>query len=145
MQVASRLDLFKSYLGKEMNMRFLKMHQEARDVINLGLGDPDFSPPEHILQVLRDSVSRPDYHHYPSFYANKPLREAISGWYWRRFGVRLDPEKEVIPLLGSCDGLFHIPLCLLDIGDIALIPDPSYPSYEAGVKLAGGKFIFSLC
>ncbi|MGC8809287.1 MAG: aminotransferase class I/II-fold pyridoxal phosphate-dependent enzyme [bacterium] len=139
MYLAKRLETFRGYLGTEMNMRLVKMKQEGRDVINLGLGDPDFTPPEHLLENLRDSVSNPDNHHYPSFYSSKPLKEAIAAWYWRRFGVELDPEKEVLPLLGSCDGLFHIHLCLLDVGDIALVPDPSYPSYEAGVKLAGGQ------
>lgn len=139
MQVAQRLETFRGYLGTEMNMRLVKMKQEGRDVINLGLGDPDFTPPEHLLEALRDSVRNPDNHHYPSFYSSKPLKEAIAGWYWRRFGVKLDSEKEVIPLLGSCDGLFHIHLCLLDVGDIALVPDPSYPSYEAAIKLAGGQ------
>jgi len=139
MQTAKRLELFRGYLGTEMNVLLVKMKQEGRDVINLGLGDPDFSPPERILETLREAVSHPEHHHYPSFYAIKPLKDAIAGWYWRRFGVELDPEKEVLPLLGSCDGLFHIHLCLLDIGDIALVPDPAYPTYEAGVKLAGGE------
>jgi len=139
MQTAKRLELFRGYLGTEMNVLLVRMKQEGRDVINLGLGDPDFSPPDHILETLRESVSYPNHHHYPSFYPNKPLKDAIAGWYWRRFGVELDPEKEVLPLLGSCDGLFHIHFCLLDIGDIALVPDPAYPTYEAGVKLAGGE------
>jgi LL-diaminopimelate aminotransferase len=68
-----------------------------------------------------------------------PLQTAIADWYQRRFNVSLDPNTEVIPLLGSSEGLFHIHLCLLDVGDVALVPDPSYPSYEAGVKLAGGQ------
>jgi LL-diaminopimelate aminotransferase len=139
MRVAKRLDLFKGYLGTEMNVRLTKMREEGRDVINLGLGDPDVIPPEHLLDTLRDAVCNPNHHHYPSFYSNRPLKEAISGWYKRRFDVDLDPNTEVIPLLGSSEGLFIIHLCLLDAGDIALVPDPSYPSYEAGVKLAGGQ------
>jgi LL-diaminopimelate aminotransferase len=139
MQLAKRLDLFKGYLGTEMNIRLTKMREEGRDVINLGLGDPDVTPPQHLLEALRDAVSNPDHHHYPSFYSNRSLKEAIAGWYAWRFGVQLDPHTEVIPLLGSSEGLFLIHLCLLDIGDIALVPDPSYPSYEAGVKLAGGQ------
>jgi LL-diaminopimelate aminotransferase len=115
------------------------MKEEGRDVINLGLGDPDVTPPPHLLDALRDAVCNPDHHHYPSFYSSRPLKEAIAGWYDRRFNVRLDPETEVLPLLGSSEGLFHIHLCLLDVGDLALVPDPSYPSYEAGVKLAGGE------
>ena len=139
MHLAKRMDCFKGYLGTEMNLRLTKMKEEGRDVINLGLGDPDVTPPQHLLDALRDAVSHPDHHHYPSFYSIKPLKEAIAGWYRRRFGVELDANTEVIPLLGSSEGLFLIHLCLLDVGDIALIPDPSYPSYEAGVKLAGGQ------
>ena len=141
MNLAKRMDLFKGYLGTEMNMRLTKMKEEGRDVINLGLGDPDVTPPDHLLMALRDAVCEPDHHHYPSFYSNRPLKEAIAGWYQRRFNIELDSEKEVIPLLGSSEGLFHIHTCLLDPGDIALVPDPSYPSYEAGVKLAGGEMV----
>ena len=141
MNLARRMELFKGYLGTEMNMRLTKMKEEGRDVINLGLGDPDVTPPDHLLMALRDAVCDPDHHHYPSFYSNRPLKEAIAGWYRRRFNIELDSDKEVIPLLGSSEGLFHIHTCLLDPGDIALVPDPSYPSYEAGVKLAGGQMV----
>jgi len=141
MNLARRMELFKGYLGTEMNMRLTKMKEEGRDVINLGLGDPDVTPPDHLLMALRDAVCDPDHHHYPSFYSNRPLKEAIAGWYRRRFDIELDSDKEVIPLLGSSEGLFHIHTCLLDPGDIALVPDPSYPSYEAGVKLAGGQMV----
>ena len=87
MHVAKRLDQFKAYLGTEMNVRLTRMREEGRDVINLGLGDPDVTPPPHLLGALRDAVSSPDNHHYPSFYSNRPLKEAIAGWYQRRFGV----------------------------------------------------------
>jgi LL-diaminopimelate aminotransferase len=139
MKLAQRMDHFKAYLGTEMNVRLTKMKEEGKDVINLGLGDPDVTPPQHLLDALRDAICEPHHHHYPSFYSIRPLRTAIADWYQRRFGVGLDPDTEVIPLLGSSEGLFHIHLCLLDVGDVALVPDPSYPSYEAGVKLAGGR------
>jgi LL-diaminopimelate aminotransferase len=139
MKLSQRMDRFNGYLGTEMNVRLTKMKDEGKDVINLGLGDPDVTPPQHLLDALRDAVCEPHHHHYPSFYSTRPLREAIAGWYRRRFNVSLDPDSEVIPLLGSSEGLFHIHLCLLDVGDVALVPDPSYPSYEAGVKLAGGQ------
>jgi LL-diaminopimelate aminotransferase len=139
MKLAQRMDQFKGYLGTEMNVRLTKMKEEGKDVINLGLGDPDVTPPQHLLDALKEAVCEPHHHHYPSFYSNRPLRTAIADWYQRRFGVRLDPDTEVIPLLGASEGLFHIHLCLLDVGDVALVPDPSYPSYEAGVKLAGGQ------
>jgi len=139
MRVAKRLDHFEAYLGAEMNARLTRIREEGRDVINLGLGDPDVTPPPHLLESLREAVSAPDHHHYPSFYSNRPLKEAIAGWYKRRFGVELDADTEAVPLLGSSEGLFIIHLCLLDVGDTALVPDPSYPSYVAGVILAGGQ------
>lgn len=139
MQIAKRMEPLKGVLVMEMNMRLAKMKQEGRDVVNLGVGDPDFNPPEHILQALQEAVGHPDYHHYPSLYPNQPLKDAIANWYKRRFGVDLDPNREVLPLLGSTDGLFMIHLCLLDSGDVALVPDPSYPSYSAGVKVVGGQ------
>ena len=139
MKLAQRMDQFKGYLGTEMNVRLTKMKEEGKDVINLGLGDPDVTPPQHLLDALKEAVCEPHHHHYPSFYSIRPLRTAIADWYQRRFGVKLDPDTEVIPLLGASEGLFHIHLCLLDVGDVALVPDPSYPSYEAGVKLAGGQ------
>jgi LL-diaminopimelate aminotransferase len=78
MHVAKRLEDFKAYLGTEMNMRLTRMREEGRDVINLGLGDPDVTPPPHLLNTLRDAVGAPDHHHYPSFYSNRPLKEAIA-------------------------------------------------------------------
>src|SRR5512138_3750226 len=98
MRVAQRLNLFNGYLGTEMNARLTRMRGEGRDVINLGLGDPDVTPPAHLLSALTGAVGERDNHHYPSFYSNRPLRDAIAGWYGRRFGVDLDPETEVVPL-----------------------------------------------
>lgn len=139
MQIARRLDHLQGVLVMEMNMRLARLKQEGKDIINLGVGDPDFPPPAQLIKVLEEAVRHPDYHHYPSFYPHQPLREAIAQWYKRRFGVDVDPLKEVLPLLGSTDALFLIHLCLLDAGDLALVPDPGYPSYEAGVKVAGGQ------
>ncbi|MBM4329928.1 MAG: aminotransferase class I/II-fold pyridoxal phosphate-dependent enzyme [Deltaproteobacteria bacterium] len=139
MQIAKRMEAITGMLAMEMNMRLARMKQEGRDVINLGVGDPDFTPPEHLLKTLGEAVSHPDFHHYPSCYPNQPLKDAIAGWYKRRFGADLDPVNEVLPLLGSTDGLFLIHLCLLDTGYLALVPDPSYPSYEVGVKVVGAQ------
>ncbi|MBW2368856.1 MAG: aminotransferase class I/II-fold pyridoxal phosphate-dependent enzyme [Deltaproteobacteria bacterium] len=132
------MDKFEAYLGTAMNVILTKMRQEGKDVINLGLGDPDVVPPEHMRKALADACYEPDNHHYPSFYSPLMLKEAISGWYQRRYGVVCDPETETLPLLGSADGGYHIHTCLLDPGDIALIPDPCYPAYVAGVAIAGG-------
>ncbi len=138
MKTANRLETFEAYLGTAMNVILTKMREEGKDVINLGLGDPDVQPPEEQRRVLADACFDANNHHYPSFYSSIPLKEAIAAWYGRRFDVECDPETEVLPLLGSAEGLFHIHTCLLDTGDTALVPDPCYPAYVAGVKIAGG-------
>jgi LL-diaminopimelate aminotransferase len=132
------LEEFDAYLGTAMNVILTRMKDEGKDVINLGLGDPDVQPPDDQRQALADACMDVDHHHYPSFYSPMPLKEAIAGWYQRHFDVQCDPETEVLTLLGSADGLFHIHTCLLDHGEIALVPDPCYPAYVAGVKIAGG-------
>jgi LL-diaminopimelate aminotransferase len=139
MRTAQRLSHFNAYLGPAMNQRLALMRAEGRDVINLGLGDPDVTPPKYLLDVLSEAVSNSDNHHYPSAYSTKPFYQAIADWYKRRHGVALDPETEVLYCLGSSEGLFHLNACLLDVGDTALVPDPGYPSYEAGVKMAGAE------
>jgi len=138
MKIAKRLDNFDAYMGTAMNFILTKMKEDGKDVINLGLGDPDVIPPEHMRKSLSDACYDTENHHYPSFYSPLPLKEAITEMYERRYGVKFDPVSEVLPLLGSADGLFHIHNCLLDIGDIALVPDHFYPAYTAGVKIAGG-------
>lgn len=142
MRTADRLDNFKAYLGPAMNQKIAHMKAEGRDIINLGLGDPDTTPPDHILKALGEAVAGPNNHHYPSAYPINPLYEAIAGWYKKRYNVEVDPETEVLYLMGAAEGLYQIPNCLLDTGDTALVADPAYPSYEAGVKIAGGEVIF---
>ena len=138
MKLSNRLSSFDGYLGTAMNIILTKMKSEGRDVINLGLGDPDVQPPEHLRRTLAEACLDVNHHHYPSFYSPKPLKEAMVNWYRRRFGTVLDPETEVLALLGSAEGLFHIHSCMLDPGDLALVPDPAYPAYAAGVAIAGG-------
>ena len=138
MNLAKRLDTFDAYLGTAMNVIMTRLKAEGKDVINLGLGDPDVIPTESARKILADACYSTDSHHYPSYYSPAPLKEAIAKWYIKRFGVSCDPEKEILPLLGSADGVFHIHNCLLDPGDIALIPDPCYPAYVASAKIAGG-------
>jgi LL-diaminopimelate aminotransferase len=142
MKIASKLEHFNAYAGPAMNQKIALIRAEGRDVINLGLGDPDTTPMPHQLEALREAVSNPDNHHYPSAYPIKPFYEAVTGWYRRRHGVELDPESEVIYCLGAAEVLFQIHNCLLDPGDLALVSDPAYPSYEAGVKIAGGRVEF---
>ncbi len=139
MKLANRLDDFEAYLGTAMNVILTKMKGEGKDVINLGLGDPDVIPPQVQRQALADACLAEDSHHYPSFYSAMPLKEAMCDWYTREFSVDCDAETEVLPLLGSADGLFHVHTALLDPGDLALIPDPCYPAYVASAAVAGAK------
>lgn len=138
MKLADRMNDFEAYLGTTMNVILTRMRNEGKDVINLGLGDPDVIPTESSRKALADACMDEGSHHYPSFYDPMPLKEAIANWYQRRYGVTCDPKTEVTPLLGGADGLFHIHTCLLDAGDIALIPDPCYPAYIASTIIAGG-------
>jgi len=138
MKIANRLNDFEAYLGTAMNLILTQMKKEGKDVINLGLGDPDVIPTEHARQELADACMDINSHHYPSFYDPMPLKESIGNWYERRYDVACDPKTEVVPLLGAADGLFHIHTCLLDVGDTALIPDPCYPAYIASTVIAGG-------
>jgi LL-diaminopimelate aminotransferase len=138
MRLSNRMNTFDAYLGTAMNLILTKMRTEGKDVINLGLGDPDVQPPDHLRRSLADACLDVNHHHYPSFYSPQPLKQAMADWYRRRFGAALDPETEVLPLLGSAEGLFHIHSCMLDPGDVALVPDPAYPAYAAGVAIAGG-------
>jgi LL-diaminopimelate aminotransferase len=138
MMLSKRMDDFEAYLGTAMNLILTRMREEGKDVINLGLGDPDVIPPEPMRKSLADACYALDSHHYPSFYSPMPFKTAIAAWYERQYGVKCDAKTEVLPLLGSADGLFHVHTCLLDPGDLALVPDPCYPAYVAGVTIAGG-------
>lgn len=142
MKTANKLNDFKFYGGPAMHQKLTLMRAEGRDVINLGLGDPDVVPADHQLKALVEAVSNPNNHHYPAAYAVKPFYLAVADWYKRIHNVEIDPETEVIYCMGGADGLFQIYNCLLDYGDMVLVPDPGYPSYEAGVKISGGTVEF---
>lgn len=108
------------------------------DVIDLGVGDPDFATPPHILAAARAALADGANHHYSSFRGIAELRRAFAAWYRTRFDVTLDPETEVLPLIGSKEGIGHIHLAFVEPGDEVLIPDPGYPTYQGGTILAGG-------
>ncbi|MDH7592784.1 MAG: LL-diaminopimelate aminotransferase [Methanomicrobiales archaeon] len=109
------------------------------DVIDLGIGDPDLPTPAHIVEALCEAARDPDNHHYPSYVGMPSFREAVAEWYRRRFGVDLDPEREVISLMGSKDGIAHIPEAFVNPGDVVLVPDPGYPVYRTSTLFAEGR------
>jgi len=112
------------------------------DIVDLGVGDPDLPTPPKIIQAMIRAVQDPENHHYPSYSGMEDFKVAIAEWYGERFSVRLDPETEVISLIGAKEGIAHIPLAFLNPDDLALIPTPAYPVYSVGTLFAGGKPYF---
>ncbi len=119
-----------------------KVIEEGNDVINLGQGNPDQPTPEHIIQSLQEAASSPLHHKYPPFRGHNFFKEAITEFYKREYNVVLDPKKEVAILFGGKAGLVEVPQCLLNPGDLALVPDPGYPDYWFGIELARAKMEF---
>lgn len=116
--------------------------KEGHDIINLGQGNPDGTTPEHIVLKLREAAQNPQFHRYSPFTGFTFLKEAISAFYKREYQVDIDPEKEVAVLFGGKTGLVEISQCLLNPGDIALVPDPGYPDYWSGIAMAGAEMHF---
>lgn len=139
MKLARRVEALPPYLFAEISKKIAAKRAEGVDIVTFGIGDPDLPTPPHILAALHKAADDPVNHRYPESEGLPELRKAISDWYERRFGVRFDPDKETLPLIGSKEGIAHIALCFIDPGDVALVPDPAYPVYEMGTMFAGGE------
>jgi len=137
-RVAKRIENLPPYLFAELDRKVAAKRAEGADVISLGIGDPDLPTPRHIVEALQEAAEDPTTHQYPSYYGLPAFRLAIADWYRTRFGVELDPETEVLPLIGLKEGLAHMAWAFVDPGDRALIPDPGYPVYATSTALAGG-------
>jgi LL-diaminopimelate aminotransferase len=135
---ANRIANLPPYLFAEIDKKIAKKKAEGVDVISLGIGDPDQPTPDHIVKRMCEEVKRSENHQYPSYYGLSAFRKSIADWYYNRFKLKLDQETEVLPLIGSKEGIAHILLALVDPGDISLVPDPGYPVYNTGTILAGG-------
>ena len=142
MQLANRLDQLPPYLFLEISRKIQEKRRQGVDVVSFGIGDPDIPTPQHIVDALTRAAQDPANHRYPESDGMPELRRAMAGWYERRFGLSLDPDKEVLPLIGAKEGIGHMALCLLDPGDVALVPDPGYPVYSVGTMFAGGTSHF---
>ncbi len=141
-QIADRLNSLPPYLFKELDRLRDEVKAKGVDIIDFGVGDPDLPTPEHIIEALKKAVEDPSTHRYPSYSGMNDFRDSVARWYERRFGVSLDPSSEVIVLIGSKEGIAHIPLAFVNPGDTVLVPSPSYPVYHTGTILAGGKSYF---
>jgi LL-diaminopimelate aminotransferase len=138
MRLSNRVGSLPPYMFAELDRKLGEKRAAGIDVISLGIGDPDTPTPRHIVEALQEAAEDPATHRYPSYYGTPALREAIAGWIRERFGVELDPDTEVQPLIGSKEGIAHLPVAVLDPGDEVLVPDPGYPVFGIGTLLAGG-------
>jgi LL-diaminopimelate aminotransferase len=141
MKPAERVRNLPPYLFAELDKKVTARRDAGADVISLGIGDPDLPTPRHVVEALQEAAEDPTTHQYPSYYGLPAFRQAIADFYDRRFGVQLDPDTEVQPLIGSKEGLAHLCLAFVDPGDEALVPDPGYPVYAIGTMLAGGRAV----
>ncbi len=139
MELSRRVANLPPYLFVEISRKIAERRARGEEVISFAIGDPDLPTPEHIVSSLCEAARDPANHRYPETEGLPELRRAIAEWYRRRFEVTLDPDTEVVPLIGSKEGIAHIALCLIDPGDVALVPDPCYPVYPIGTELAGGR------
>ncbi len=139
MEYSDRIRQIPPYLFAEIDRAIEKKRSEGVDVISLGIGDPDIPTPENIIDRLCKAAHDPRNHRYPSYAGMTSFREAAAKWYKKRFNVTLDSGKEVLALIGSKEGIAHIPLAFVNPGDVVLFSDPGYPVYRVGTILAGGK------
>jgi len=135
---ADRLKQLPPYLFAELDRKKDEVKKRGVDVIDLGVGDPDQPTPPHIVAKLAEAARNPGYHRYPSYSGMNDFREAVAAWYGRRTGVHLDPRQEIVSLIGSKEGLAHIPLAFINPGDVVLVPSPAYPVYKIATLFAGG-------
>ncbi len=136
---ANRINSLPPYLFATIDRARQDAIKKGIDIINLSIGDPDMPTPPHIVEAMRKAVGNPATHRYPSYEGMLSFREAAAKWYKKTMNIDLDPEKEVLTLIGSKEGIAHIPLAFLNPGDVSLVPDPGYPVYYIGSILADGK------
>ncbi|WP_096205163.1 LL-diaminopimelate aminotransferase [Candidatus Methanoperedens nitratireducens] len=136
---ASRITSLPPYLFAAIDKAKQEVIKKGADVINLSIGDPDLPTPPHIVEAMKRSVSNPERHRYPSYEGMLAFRTAVAAWIKKTMKVDLNPEDEVLTLIGSKEGIAHIPLAFLNPGEVSLVPDPAYPVYNIGTILADGK------
>jgi LL-diaminopimelate aminotransferase len=139
MRFARRIERLPPYLFVEISKKIAEKKSRGEEVISFAIGDPDIPTPPHIIERLCQAARDPVNHRYPESEGLPELRKTIADWYQKKFNVALDPNKEVLPLIGSKEGIAHIAFCFIDPGDTALVPDPGYPVYSVGTMLAGGR------
>jgi len=138
-KTATRLDGIGEYYFSTKLKEIDALNKAGKNIINLGIGSPDLPPHPDVIEELNKQSQRPDVHAYQNYKGSPILRQAISNWYAQWYNVELDPVSEILPLMGSKEGIMHICMTYLDKDDIALIPNPGYPTYSSAVRLSGGQ------
>ncbi|HKN18431.1 MAG TPA: LL-diaminopimelate aminotransferase [Dissulfurispiraceae bacterium] len=138
-QLADRVKSLPPYLFASIDRMKQEAVSKGVDLIDLSIGDPDLPTLGHIIDAMKRAVDNPEHHRYPSYEGMLLFREAVAGWYGNRFNVDLDPKTEVISLIGSKEGIGHIPLAFINPGDVVLVPSPGYPVYPVATVFAGGE------
>jgi LL-diaminopimelate aminotransferase len=136
---SDRIKKLPPYLFVELDKAKRKAREERRDIIDLGIGDPDIPTPNFIIDALAKAARDPKNHRYPLDQGLPEFRKAIADWFVKRYGVTLDPDTEILPLIGSKEGIAHMPLAFVNPGDSVLVPDPCYPPYKSGTYFAGAE------
>lgn len=139
MRFSERMNRVPPYLFVQISRKIAEKKAQGIEVISFGIGDPDIPTPGYVIDALGEASHDAPNHRYPESEGLPEFREGVADWYLRRFGVKLDSEKEVISLIGAKEGIGHVAFCFLDVGDIALVPDPGYPVYAMGTLFAGGE------
>lgn len=139
---AKRTQQVETYYFASKLQEIQTMRNQGADVINLGIGSPDQPPHDFVIESLSKSASQPHHHGYQSYKGTDALRAAYSTWYKRFFSVELNPKDEILPLMGSKEGIMHISMAFLDPGDKVLVPDPGYPTYSAVTRMLGGEVVY---
>ncbi len=141
MEVAKRLEGIGEYYFSQKLRELDELNKQGKQIINLGIGSPDRPPHSDVIKELNEQSKLPNVHAYQSYKGSIHLRSAISAWYMRSYQVRLDAETEILPLIGSKEGIVHVCMAFLNSGDRVLVPNPGYPTYRSAVKLAGGEVV----
>lgn len=142
---SKRIQELPPYLFADLDRKKSELRAKGVDIIDLTVGDPDQPTPRFIIKEMKKWLDDPQTHRYPSYEGTIEFRCAVANWYKKRFNVELDPEREVVALIGSKEGIAHLPIGIINPGDVALVPDPAYPVYSIGVHFAGGRsFIMPL-
>ncbi len=136
---ANRLNVVSEYYFSRKLKEIAALRQQGIDVINLGIGSPDMAPDEEVIETVISESRKPENHAYQSYSGIPALREAYAKWYWEFFGVRLNSDNEILPLMGSKEGIMHISMAFLNPDDEVLVPNPGYPAYAAVARLLGAK------